>query len=664
MKKIVLILISFMIVSALSAQILNPVKWTFEKKDISDNISELIFKANIEGNWHLYGMDIPEDGPVATKIIFENLSGTELDGTVSVSKKAKESYDNNFQMTLSYYEKNVEFKQKVKIKNKNQFNVSGYVEYMVCNDETCLAPTREEFNFSLNAVSETVTSPEQNIAVVPVTVIPDIDVVEIKNNDETEDNYKTDYWEPVIDEMQQSSQKGFLWWLIFIEGFIHGLIAIFTPCVWPIIPMTVSFFLKRADDRRKGKRDAILYGVSIIAIYLFLGIIITLIFGANALNSLSTSAFFNLLFFALLVVFGASFLGAFEITLPASWTTKIDRKAEKSSGFLSIFLMAFTLALVSFSCTGPIIGNLLVNVSVKGSILAPAIGMFGFALALSVPFTFFALFPAWLQALPKSGGWLNSVKVTLGFLELALALKFLSIADLAYGWGILDREVFLVLWIVIFFLLGLYLLGKLHFAHDSEVKYISFHRITLSIICFAFSIYMVPGLWGAPLKAISAFAPPLYTQTFNLYKDAVNPEFHDFDEGMNHAKKSGKPVIVDFTGYGCVNCRKMEVAVWNKPQVKSVMDEEYVLISLFVDDKSSLDEPFEVEENGKKFKIKTVGDKWSYLQRYKFGANAQPFYVLLDNEGKPLNKSFSFTENADEFLEFLNIGLENYKKKN
>jgi thiol:disulfide interchange protein DsbD len=474
---------------------------------------------------------------------------------------------------------------------------------------------------------------------------------------------KSSYWEPVIDLVkgEKEKNKGFLWW-IFLEGMLGGLLAIFTPCVWPIIPMTVSFFLKRNNDKARGRRDALLYGVSIVAIYLLLGILITVIFGASALNSLSTSAFFNLLFFALLVLFGISFLGAFEITLPSSWTTKLDKKAESTQGILSIFLMAFTLALVSFSCTGPIIGTLLVDVSVSGSILAPAIGMFGFAFALSIPFTLFAMFPSWMQSMPKSGGWLNVVKVTLGFLELAFALKFFSVADLAYGWGLLDREVFLTLWIVLFFLLGLYLIGKLRFVHDSELRGLSVHRFLLGIMSFAFAIYMLPGLWGAPLKVISAFAPPLRTQDFNLYKDEVHPAFYDYDEGMDYAKKVGKPAVVDFTGHGCVNCRKMENSVWINPEVKEQLTQNYILISLYVDEKKLLEEPYTVTENGKEYSIKTVGDKWSYLQRYKFGANAQPYYVLLDNEGIPLNKAYTYSEDVNKFIQFLEKGLKNYKK--
>ncbi|GAB1359229.1 hypothetical protein MASR1M31_10100 [Porphyromonadaceae bacterium] len=422
----------------------------------------------------------------------------------------------------------------------------------------------------------------------------------------------------------------------------------------------VSFF-KRTKNRRKAITDAITYGISIIVIYLILGLLITAIFGASALNDLSTNAIFNLIFFALLVLFAISFFGAFELVLPTSWTNKLDAKADSTSGLLSIFFMAFTLSLVSFSCTGPIIGTLLVQAASMGSMTGPAIGMFGFALALAIPFALFAIFPSWLQGMPKSGGWLNSVKVVLGFLELALALKFLSVADLAYGWRILDREVFLVLWIVIFALMGLYLLGKLKFSHDSDLPYVSIPRFFMATISFAFALYMVPGLWGAPLKAISAFAPPLTTQDFNLYENEVHASFDDYDAGMAYAKSQGKPVLVDFSGYGCVNCRKMEATVWTDPKVKQMLDNQFVLITLYVDNKTSLPEPIEIEEHGKTRRLRTYGDKWSYLQRYKFGANAQPFYVILNNEGKPLAPSYSFDESVDNFLNFLQKGIDAYK---
>lgn len=480
-------------------------------------------------------------------------------------------------------------------------------------------------------------------------------------------NSENDLWTPVIDELNAFGENGGTaersLLIIFFLGFGGGLLALLTPCVWPMIPMTVSFFLKRTKDRKKSIRDAVMYGIAIIVIYVVLGLIITAIFGASALNNLATNAIFNIIFFALLVLFAISFFGAFELTLPASWTTKLDSKADATTGILSISFMAFTLVLVSFSCTGPIIGTLLVQAASMGEIAGPAIGMLGFAVALSIPFSLFAIFPSMLKSMPKSGGWLNSVKVVLGFLELALALKFLSVADLAYGWHILDREVFVTLWIIIFTLLGFYLLGKIKFSHDSDIKYVSVPRLFMAIISFAFAIYMIPGLWGAPLKAISAFTPPLNTQDFNLYKDEVHAKFTDYDEGMAYAKKVNKPVMIDFSGFGCVNCRKMEAAVWTDPAVKAMIDNDYVLITLMVDDKTPLSEPVKIEEYGKMRTLRTVGDRWSYLQRSKFGANAQPFYVLLDTDGYPIAPPYSYNEDISAYLNFLKGGIETFENR-
>ena len=628
---------------SLSAQIYDPIKWSFEHNKLSDSAGEIVLKATIDEGWHLYGTQLPEDGPIATSFVFEQLQDIALDGELVVPDGLVRQYDPNFAMELNWYEKEAVFVQKVKYTGEAPA-LSGYVNFMACNDETCLPPDEVPFSFG---ELKTVAAPEATSE-------------ETVNGGTTPAVLTNDLWTPVIDELNAFGNKGTtgersLWW-IFLAGLIGGLVALFTPCVWPIIPMTVSFFLKRSGNKSRGKRDAVLYGISIIVIYLALGLLITLIFGASALNSLSTNAFFNLFFFALLVLFAVSFFGAFEITLPSSWTTKIDAKAETTGGILSILLMAFTLALVSFSCTGPIIGTLLVEVAGTGSILAPAIGMLGFAIALAIPFSLFAFFPTMLKSLPKSGGWLNSVKVVLAFLELALSLKFLSVADLAYGWHILDREVFVALWIVIFASLGFYLLGKLRFPHDDEVPTVSVPRYFLATISLAFAIYMVPGLWGAPLKAVSAFAPPLYTQDFNLYDEEVHAQFDNYEAGMAYAATTGKPVVVDFSGFGCVNCRKMEASVWTDPEVKQMLTQDFVLITLFVDDKTPLAEPYEVEENGRVRKIKTIGDKWSYLQRSKFGANAQPFYVMLDTEGKPLNSSYAFDENPAHFIEWLNAG--------
>jgi len=652
------VLITLLLLSVVSfSQIHEPVKWSFELKNTGANTANVILKAIIDKGWHLYGLDIPENGPVPTKIVIETLTGAKAEGNVQGTTKPKEVYDPNFDMKLTWYANEAVFIQKISFSDAAKVRVKGYVEFMVCNDESCLPPTKEQFDLG----NKTLKSSE---AVAPVE----------KTENKTDTTQTTaapattvetaaaDLWQPVIEELRNfGAMAGTTTttnlWLIFLAGLVGGFLALFTPCVWPIIPMTVSFFLKRSQNKAKGQRDAILYGLSIILIYVALGILITVLFGASALNSLSTNAFFNILFFLLLIVFAISFFGAFEITLPSSWSTKLDAKAESTSGILSILFMAFVLALVSFSCTGPIIGTLLVEVSSTGSILAPAIGMLGFAVALAIPFTFFAFFPSLLKQLPRSGGWLNTVKVVLAFLELALALKFLSVADLAYGWRILDREVFISLWIVLFTLLGFYLLGKIRFPHDSEAKHSSVTGTFLAIISLSFAVYMVPGLWGAPLKAISAFAPPLTTQDFNLYDSEVHAKFTDYESGMRYAEEKGLPIVVDFTGFGCVNCRKMEASVWTDARVKSRLDNDFVLISLFVDDKTALKEPFEVTENGKTRRIETIGDKWSYLQRVKFGANAQPFYVILDEKGLPLTKAYSFDESPDNFLKWLS-GIE------
>ena len=595
-------------------------------------------------------------------------------------------------MNLRWYPGTVSFTQKLKVTDPAKFKAEGEVEFMACNDETCLPPDQIPFSFDKKSIhvdpalaatsSTTEVDKEDATAIQPDTQVVAEEASELntpdpaaketpattspKASDSLTDS--PNLWSPVIDQLKSFgdstvSAADTSWLFIFFAGFLGGLIALLTPCVWPMIPMTVSFFLKRTKDRKKAIRDAITYGLSIIVIYLVMGLLITGIFGASALNDLSTNAIFNILFFLLLVVFAVSFFGAFELVLPASWTSKLDSKADSTTGVLSIFFMSFTLVLVSFSCTGPIIGTLLVQAASMGTAVGPAIGMFGFALALSIPFSVFAIFPNMLQSMPKSGGWLNSVKVVLGFLELALALKFLSVADLAYGWRLLDREAFIVLWIVIFSLLGVYLLGKIKFSHDSEVKYVSVPRLFMAIISFAFAIYMVPGLWGAPLKAISAFAPPLYTQDFNLYKNEVHAAFDDYESGMAYAKKVNKPVMIDFSGFGCVNCRKMEASVWTDPKVKQMLENDYVLITLMVDDKTKLPQPIEIQENGKTRKLKTIGDKWSYLQRSKFGSNAQPFYILLNDEGQPLGPSYAFNEDVSKYIQFLQNGLKEFKKE-
>lgn len=682
MKKVLSFMLLLMIAWAAEAQILTPVKWEIKLEDSDSSVKTLLFSAKLDNGWHLYDMNLPEGGPISTSFNYETLKGAKTVGSPVPSKKATTVYDEQFEMNLSWYAHEVSFTQKLEITNPKAFKVEGYVEFMACNDENCLPPDKESFSFNqsninvektLQAMAKVEDIPAEELAdtvSVVEEVSEDVSVAKPNKTADTEGTSSSlvhsDLWEPVIEELKAFGDTTVTaadtsWLFIFFAGFLGGLIALLTPCVWPMIPMTVSFFLKRTKDRKKAIRDAVTYGVSIIVIYLVLGLLITGIFGASALNDLSTNAIFNIIFFLLLVLFAVSFFGAFEIVLPSSWTNKLDMKADSTTGIISIFFMSFTLVLVSFSCTGPIIGTLLVQAASMGSKVGPAIGMFGFALALSIPFSFFAVFPNMLQSMPKSGGWLNSVKVVLGFLELALALKFLSVADLAYGWRLLDREVFVVLWIVIFALLGFYLLGKIRFSHDSELKHISVPRLFMAIISFGFSIYMIPGLWGAPLKAISAFAPPLYTQDFSLYDNEVHAAFTDYEAGMEYAKRNNKPVMIDFSGYGCVNCRKMEASVWTNIRVKDILEKDYVLITLIVDDKSKLPEPIEIVENGKTRVLRTVGDKWSYLQRSKFGANAQPFYVLLDGDGKPLSPSYAFDEDVSKYIQFLNKGLSEFQ---
>ena len=693
MKKLISSIMLALIALAAQAQILTPVKWKIKLDDKGGAPEkEIVFTATADKGWHLYDMNLPEGGPVSTSFTFETLNGAELIGQPVPSVKPTTVYDEQFAMNLRWYPGTVSFTQKLKVTDPAKFKAEGEVEFMACNDETCLPPDQIPFSFDKKSIhvdpalaansSTTEVDKEDATAIQPDTQVVAEEASELntpdpaaketpattspKASDSLTDS--PNLWSPVIDQLKSFgdstvSAADTSWLFIFFAGFLGGLIALLTPCVWPMIPMTVSFFLKRTKDRKKAIRDAITYGLSIIVIYLVMGLLITGIFGASALNDLSTNAIFNILFFLLLVVFAVSFFGAFELVLPASWTSKLDSKADSTTGILSIFFMSFTLVLVSFSCTGPIIGTLLVQAASMGTAVGPAIGMFGFALALSIPFSVFAIFPNMLQSMPKSGGWLNSVKVVLGFLELALALKFLSVADLAYGWRLLDREAFIVLWIVIFSLLGVYLLGKIKFSHDSEVKYVSVPRLFMAIISFAFAIYMVPGLWGAPLKAISAFAPPLYTQDFNLYKNEVHAAFDDYESGMAYAKKVNKPVMIDFSGFGCVNCRKMEASVWTDPKVKQMLENDYVLITLMVDDKTKLPQPIEIQENGKTRKLKTIGDKWSYLQRSKFGSNAQPFYILLNDEGQPLGPSYAFNEDVSKYIQFLQNGLKEFKKE-
>lgn len=668
MKKSLFSVLLLLLAVMTQAQIQKPVKFKTELKNVSADEVEIVFSATIDNGWHVYSTELGDGGPISATFNTEKLSGASLVGKLKPVGKEVSAYDQMFEMKVRYFEHTAQFVQKLKLTGGN-YQIEGFLEYGACNDENCLPPTQVPFNFSGKAAGKaSVAEKTDTAATEQAQVTEELVTEEAVPVDPVEKVTEgtVDLWKPVIDELKamgetSSAQEDMSWVYIFITGFVGGLLALFTPCVWPIIPMTVSFFLKRSKDKKKGIRDAWTYGASIVVIYVALGLIITGIFGANALNALSTNAIFNIFFCLMLVVFAASFFGAFEITLPSKWSNAVDSKAEKTTGLLSIFLMAFTLSLVSFSCTGPIIGFLLVQVSTTGSVIAPAIGMLGFAIALALPFTLFALFPSWLKSMPKSGGWMNVIKVTLGFLELAFALKFLSVADLAYGWRILDRETFLALWIVLFALLGFYLLGKIKFPHDDDDTKVSVPRFFMALASLAFAVYMVPGLWGAPLKAVSAFAPPMKTQDFNLYNNEVHAQFMDYDLGMEYARRQGKPVMLDFTGYGCVNCRKMELAVWTDQKVSDIIRNDYVLITLYVDDKTPLPQPQKIVENGTERTLRTVGDKWSYLQRVKFGANAQPFYVLIDNEGKPLNKSYSYDEDIPKYVEFLQTGLENYK---
>ena len=675
------------------AQFHNPVNIKASQKKVSDDVLEIVFQGSVDEGWHVYGPDIADGGPTRAELTLEKQKGVKPDGKLRATGKVQRAMDEMFGMEVSFMEGTASFVQRFTI-TEPEYEVAGYLTYGACNDENCIPPTNVEFSFKGTASPKSSPKGKNLQKAEPSKPSESLDDSESSENSELSENSDSlvqdtvsplpfrggeggEAWAPVIDELKafetgtQTTDRSL--WGVFLLGILGGLIALLTPCVWPIIPMTVSFFLKRAEDKRKGIRDAITYGISIVVIYVLLGLFVTIVFGASALNALSTNAVFNIFFCLMLLVFGASFLGGFEITLPSRWTNAVDKKSSSTTGLLSIFLMAFTLSLVSFSCTGPIIGFLLVEVSTTGSLLAPTIGMLGFALALALPFTLFAMFPAWLKTMPKSGNWMNCIKVCLGLLEIAFALKFFSVADLAYGWHLMDREVFLCLWIVIFASMGAYLIGWIRFPH-AEDEYdemgevvqrprTSVTRYFLALIAFAFALYMVPGLWGAPCKAVSAFAPPMQTQDFRLGEESVEAHFNDYDEGMQYAAAHKMPVMLDFTGYGCVNCRKMEAAVWTDPQVAGLMREKYVLITLYVDEKTPLPEKMTVRENGADVTLRTVGDRWSYLQRSKFGANAQPFYVLLDNDGHPLTGSYSYNEDVAAYRSFLEKGLRQYSQK-
>ena len=647
----------------MSAQMADPVHFTSQLKELGNDEAEIIFTAKIDQGWHVYSTNLT-DGPIAATFNVVKMEGVEKVGKLRPRGNEQKVFDKLFDMEVRYFENTATFVQKIKF-TKPKYVIDCYLEYGACNDQVCMPPSTVEFK-KTGSLTPNPSPLERGTTEVP----KDTATTDTISNSQL----LTDLWQPVTKELQAldktPSPLGEGWGeaAIFLAGLLGGFLALLTPCVWPIIPMTVSFFLKRNKERSKAIREAFTYGLSIIVIYVALGLLVTALFGANALNALSTNAWFNIFFALLLIIFAVSFFGAFELTLPASWSNKIDQKSERTTGLLSIFLMAFTLVLVSFSCTGPIIGFLLVAVSTQSNILGPTLGMLGFSIGLAIPFALFALFPSLLKSAPKSGGWMNTIKVVLGFIELAFALKFLSVADLAYGWRLLDREVFLAIWIALFGLLGAYLMGWLRFPHDdvptaNSQKPIAIIPFFLGLLSFAFTIYMIPGLWGAPLKAISAFTPPMYTQDYKIVQTTVvEAPFKDFEQGMAFAKEQHKPVIIDFTGFGCVNCRKMEAAVWTDEEVARRLTQDYVLISLYVDDKTSLPQPIEVEVNGQKRTLRTIGDKWSHLQATKFGANTQPFYVLLDENGKPLGPSRSYKEDIQEYLEWLDHGLKKHHK--
>lgn len=682
MKRI-LPLIAVLISSFTYAIGANYVTWSY--KIVGDNTPNpsLEMTAQIAPGYHLYSQDTPDGGGQPLEFRFD-LKGCTRSGKVTANKSYSKAYNDVFMVDEYFYSGTVTFTQKLK-PSAEKWSAKVEIGGQYCNDNGCyqvdeihsfsgISPmTKEVKDEAVKLEKE--AKEEKEIKESEKDSIVDALAEMTDSLQESEEfmqpaanltNVHADKWwancEAEIrvfhdDPAQQSRSL----WYIFIAGFIGGLIALVTPCVWPMIPMTVSFFLKSNKSRRKSITSAFVYGLSIIVIYVGLGLIVTGLFGASALNELATSAGFNIAFFVLLIIFAFSFMGGFELTLPAKWSNKIDAKVDSTTGYISIFFMAFTLSLVSFSCTGPIIGTLLVEAAATSNFISPAVGMAGFALALALPFSIFALFPTMLKSIPRSGGWMNTVKVVLGFLELALALKFFSVADLAYGWRLLDREVFLALWIVIFALLGVYLLGKINLPHDDKIEKIGVTRFVLAIISLSFAVYMIPGLWGAPLKSISAFAPPMYTQDFNLYTGDVHAQSDDYEEGMAMGAKLKKPVLVDFSGYGCVNCRKMEASVLTNPDIKNMIDNDFVMITLMVDDKKPLPEPIIVKEKDDQERtLRTYGDKWSYLQRTKFGANAQPYYVILDNEGKPLNHAFTYEENIPKFLQFLSTGIENY----
>lgn len=640
------------------AQILEPVDWDFRSEQVSAGEYELQFTAIIDPGWYIYGTDLAPGGPIPTDITFFEGDGFELVGDLRYPE-AVVKFDPNFDMDIPMYGDRVSFKQTVRIVTDSQVTVKGEVQFMSCDDQRCLPPDYIDFSFTLAGAAG---------------IYEAADKAAIKDTSPDDRFYAP----------EEAEDSGLAW--TFILGLLGGLLALLTPCVFPMIPLTVSFFLRNADNRARALRDALFYGFTIIFSYVVLGLAISMIFGPATLNALATSPGFNIFFFALLVFFAASFFGAFELTMPSKWSNALDSKADKTGGLIGVILMGLTFVLVSFSCTGPIVGTLLVEAAIGGSLFAPAIGMLGFSLALAIPFSLFALFPTALKSLPKSGGWMNAVKVVLGFIVLAFSLKFLSVADAVGQWGILDREVFLVIWIAIFLLMGLYLIGKIKFAHDSELKYLSVPRLMLAIATFSFVFYLLPGLWGAPLRAISSFLPSQVTQDFDLSRLSVKASgstdaqtiyigksvqegphgllaFTDYDEGMQAAREAGKPVFLDFTGLGCANCRKMEASVWADPRVLERLRDDFVKISLFVDDRTRLpeSEQFVSTALGRERSIRTIGQKWSVFQAERYGANTQPYYVILDHNENMLAPPHGYDMNVGRYIEFLDTGKNNFK---
>jgi len=671
MKRLMASLLLGLIVLTVQGQMVDPVHFSTQLNMLKGDEGEIVFSATIDEGWHVYSTDLGNGGPISATFNAVKMEGVETVGKLKPRGHVIKQYDKLFDMEVLFFEKTAQFVQRVRF-TQQKYSIDCYLEYGACNDEMCMPPTEVVFKASSNLPlkGEAIEAAEKGKQPDPLVkkeetkeVTADtVALIEIPTEDTTAVDSAIVDSATVTPLPLEGMGEAFSLWYILLMGFVGGLLAVLMPCIWPIIPMTVSFFLKRAKtDRRKGIRDALTYGASIIVIYLGLGLLVTALFGSDALNAMSTNAVFNVALFLLLVVFALSFFGWFEIRLPEGWANAVDTKASATTGLISIFLMAFTLVLVSFSCTAPIIGLLLVETATSGNWLAPALGMLGFAVALALPFTLFALFPSWLQQAPKSGSWMNMLKVTLGFIELAFSLKFLSVADLAYGWHILDREVFLSLWIVIFALLGAYLCGWLKFQSDeadgSVPRSMPVVCIMGGLVSLAFAVYMLPGLWGAPCKAVSAFAPPMNTQDFNLNSKVVEARFTDYEQGLAAARAEGKPVLIDFTGFGCVNCRKMEAAVWTDPRVADLLTKDYILVSLFVDDKTPLAEPVEVTDERGTHTLRTVGAKWSYLQSRRFHANAQPFYVAVDGNGQPLTGSRAYDEDVEAYLNFLRQGL-------